>query len=161
MHGKDVIQSSWSGVDTTEGLNLGLYCLTCAVQGDQNSYAYLGSVEACFTEVWIDVGIAREGTGSDIEMPIGNDGREVEYNSQDPSTKYIRNCDFACVFQMRQDEGEGTSVSDIMLSMGNVNNPPNSLQRYVSQWTIEELDRCRRAGTPRDLAADIHLPWSK
>lgn len=25
---------------------------------------------------------------------------------------------------MRQDEGEGTSVSDIMFSMGTVNNPP-------------------------------------
>jgi hypothetical protein len=87
MHGKDIIQSSWTSIGTTEGLNLDLYCLTCAVQGDRNSHACLGSIEACFTEVWIDAGIAREGTESDIEMPIGNDGRKVEYNSQDPSIK--------------------------------------------------------------------------
>ncbi|KAB2104890.1 hypothetical protein AG0111_0g6503 [Alternaria gaisen] len=120
MHGKDIVQSSWSGIDTTENLNLGIYCLTCTVQGDQDSHACLDFNQADATEVWIDVGVARERMGSDVEMPTGNDGRPGD------SQKAIRNRDFACVFQMQQNgQDEGTSISDIILSMGDVTGSPN------------------------------------
>jgi hypothetical protein len=121
MHGKDIIQSSWSGIDTVAGLSLGLYCLACAVQGDERSHACLGSSQTGFTEIWSDVGIANEGTGLEVDMPTGTDGREVGDN-----WNYIRDRDFACVFQMQQDGQEGgTSLSDVMLSMGDVNPSPN------------------------------------
>ncbi|KAL1795969.1 hypothetical protein ACET3X_006193 [Alternaria dauci] len=120
MHGKDIVQPSWSGIDTTEGLNLGLYCLTCAVQGDDFLHGCLDFNQADATEVWIDVGVAQEGMGSNFEMPTGNDGRQGD------AQKPIRNRDFACVFQMqRNGQDGGASISDIILSMGDVSVSPS------------------------------------
>ncbi|KAG9195180.1 hypothetical protein G6011_00300 [Alternaria panax] len=72
-------------------------------------------------------------------MPSGNGGKE------DDILTFIRNRDFACVFQMRQDgQEDGASISDTMLSMGDVSDSSSlwsATYRDGRQQSLIEADK--------------------